>query len=918
MSIKINGELTFAEAFSKTGPENIRNVCIVAHVDHGKTSLADTLISSNGIISSRMAGKLRYMDSREDEQNRGITMKSSAISLYYNPIFINLIDSPGHVDFSSEVSSAIYIADISVLVVDVVEGVCSQTETVLRQAIQCRHDIILVINKIDRLICELGFDTSQAYKHIRMLIEHVNSCISQILQVYLLDDKWEEIDKEEERIHFDPVKGNVIFASATHGFGFGLEDFANLWTEKLNMSKDELKILLFSDVYLGGGMKILNDAEAKGKKTLFEKLILDPMWEIYKCAFEKNDVDRLRELAGKMNITTKSKRTNEIYDEFMKQWMPLTKACVRAIYKCNSPKNCYENEDRLKNLLQVDCHPLSNDIRVADEESSRTILTIAKVFKFEDEKVGMCRVLSGRVTVGQKLYFLGDKNLRKNNSECEDDSSELDSDEMSPVTIAKLYIMMGKELVPVTSANTGQICGITIDNTFKSMTICSEFIKDGEISYNISHTEPLVHVSIMPTIPGNDEFEELKEALKLLTVFDSSVRVFEADNGELNLVTAGEVHLQKCIEDLKDLGQVNIDVSPPVVPFLETIIPETNLSYTKIVFNQMTECNIRGGMISIKLRSVPLPDEVCSIIQKNRNLLKKLREKKVESDDLKWMKFYNDFKSVCEKKLPGYKGTWWYKKSKEDISKIVDKVWCFGPPKAMNNLLINNIEGESNIQSNIWSASKTRSKWIDQAFTGGFDLTMTSGPLANEPLRGVAIVVEEFHMTEEEVDCSIQGQLISAVKGTIQASLKKHPLRLVAAMYRCLIQASPSVLGKVHTVISQRRAKTINEDINQTNGLFEIEAYMPVVESFSFCEDLRKKSSGMASATMEFSHWQIIDEDPFWIPTTEDEKEHYGDKGDSVNQAKVYMDNIRRRKGLLTDELIVVNAEKQRNLSRNK
>lgn len=109
----------------------------------------------------------------------------------------------------------------------------------------------------------------------------------------------------------------------------------------------------------------------------------------------------------------------------------------------------------------------------------------------------------------------------------------------------------------------------------------------------------------------------------------------------------------------------------------------------------------------------------------------------------------------------------------------------------------------------------------------------------------------------------------------------------------------------------------MNEDLNQMNNLFEIEAYMPIVESFSFCEQLRKKTSGMAAAQMEFSHWQLIDEDPFWEPTTEDEIEEFGVKGDSINQAKQYMDMVRKRKGIL-DELIVVSAEKQRNLKRNK
>lgn len=103
--------------------ERVRNICILAHVDHGKTTLADSLVASNGIISQRMAGKLRYLDNRQDEQERGITMKSSSISLHYRggvrdeDFLINLIDSPGHVDFSSEVSTAVRLCDGSIIVV---------------------------------------------------------------------------------------------------------------------------------------------------------------------------------------------------------------------------------------------------------------------------------------------------------------------------------------------------------------------------------------------------------------------------------------------------------------------------------------------------------------------------------------------------------------------------------------------------------------------------------------------------------------------------------------------------------------------------------------------------------------------------------------------------------------------------------
>ena len=191
--------------------DNIRNICILAHVDHGKTTLTDSLIVSNGIISQRLAGKIKYMDSREEEQERKITMKSSSISLLYShnheetgvkeelPYLINLIDSPGHVDFSMEVSSALRLCDGAIVVVDVIEGVCIQTNAVLKQAWDEKVRPVLVLNKIDRLFRELNCDAHTAYIHLKKVLGQVNAVWSTFWLHENVINKDEIIEKESEK-----------------------------------------------------------------------------------------------------------------------------------------------------------------------------------------------------------------------------------------------------------------------------------------------------------------------------------------------------------------------------------------------------------------------------------------------------------------------------------------------------------------------------------------------------------------------------------------------------------------------------------------------------------------------------------------------------------------------------------------------
>ncbi len=196
--------------------KNVRNVAICAHVDHGKTTMTDSLVARAGLISKETAGEQRMMDFDEQEQARGITIKAANISLAFQmngqDWLVNLIDTPGHVDFGGHVTRAMRAVDGVVLVVDSVEGVMPQTETVLRQALKEKAHPVIFINKIDRLINELQLNDEQMQQRLLKIIMQVNKLIEEYAPVEFRDE-W----------HIDVKKGNIAFGSAFHKWAVSIK-----------------------------------------------------------------------------------------------------------------------------------------------------------------------------------------------------------------------------------------------------------------------------------------------------------------------------------------------------------------------------------------------------------------------------------------------------------------------------------------------------------------------------------------------------------------------------------------------------------------------------------------------------------------------------------------------------------------------
>ena len=329
-------------------PENIRNMSVIAHVDHGKSTLTDSLVAKAGLMSTLAAGDKRFTDNRPDEEEKGITIKSTGVSLYYEfdltntgvkePVLLNLIDSPGHVDFSSEVSAALRVSDGALVVVDYVEGPRIQTETVLRQALLEKVKPVLMINKIDRGIHELMHDSESIYQRFIKITENVNVIISSYID--------ETMPSNELSIE----KGSVAFGSGYYGYAFTIPQFARIYAKRFNIDEKTMNEKLWGDNFYDEDnkkwVKVQKSENGKVFQRGFCKFIMEPIMKLSKYIKEKQKEKyekMLNHIGIKLTPDEENLSDKLLLRTIFQKWIPAADALIEMMMiNLPSPKTAQQ------------------------------------------------------------------------------------------------------------------------------------------------------------------------------------------------------------------------------------------------------------------------------------------------------------------------------------------------------------------------------------------------------------------------------------------------------------------------------------------------------------------------------------------------------------------------------------------------
>ncbi|KII73996.1 Elongation factor 2 [Thelohanellus kitauei] len=824
---------------------NIRNMTVIAHVDHGKTTLTDSLVQMAGIISEERAGEKRFTDTRADEQERCITIKSTAVSMYYElgpeelsgmrargikhqgaGFLINLIDSPGHVDFSSEVTAALRVTDGALVVVDCVSGVCVQTETVLRQSLAERVRPVLFMNKLDLALMTLNMTAEDIYISLSKIVENINviiSCNS-------------DLDSPMGDLMVNPSKGNVGFGSGLMGWAFDIPTLARMYNkimskpdvteEQSRANVDKLCERMWGDWFYNPKSNKWSQTKKDGYVRGFTYLFLEQIIKIAKLCDESDSGPELEKLLSKLapnvRITEDIKvlEPRKKFKHVMHGWSPAGKVLLSMIIN-HMPSPDIAQSYRMELLYEG---PKDDEAAIAIktcDADGPLMMYISKMFPAPDKGrfFAFGRVFSGKVGTGQKVRIMGPNYVFGQKTD------------LFEKPLQRVMIMIGCKPHSVPDVPCGNVCALAgVDQYLLKSGTISTIPSAHNMRVMRFSVSPVVRVAVEPAKAA--ELPKLIEGLKRLSKSDPMVVCSAEESGQNIIAGAGELHLEICLKDLEEYSNIQIVKSDPVVSYRETVSEKSPTCLSK-------SPNKHNRLFAT---AEPITPELSKEIEDGIVLPR------------------GDVKERAR-----------YLADKHDFDlEEARRIWGFGPDDSGPNLITDCTKGVQYLNE------------IKDSVIAGFQMVTREGPLCDETLRGVKFSLHDVVLHADAIHRGA-GQISPTARRVMQASVLSGAPRLVEPVYLVEITCKSDYVGPIYGVVAKRRGAVFHEDSVSANSQQKlIKAYLPVNESFGFTSHIREETRGYGFPQLVFDHWQMIVDDPK-VPTS---------------RAGVIVEVTRKRKGL--------------------
>jgi U5 small nuclear ribonucleoprotein component len=882
---------TFSKAFLRglqDVPDLVRNVCLIGHLGHGKTVFVDALVQQTHEKKRDLERNERFMDSRFDEQERGLSIKTKPISLVLpnhkdKSFLINILDTPGHPNFLDEVSAALRLADGAILVLDVVEGVTSHTKTLLRHAAQERVDIVAVLNKMDRLITELKLPPIDAYFKIRYVLDQLNEVLESLPQLSTDSNSSpsQEADNAQQSTEpkliprrLSPELGNVVFASGEHGWSFTLAQFARIYGDLHQMKASAIAPFarrLWGDIFYNPetrGFSTKPPPTEPGSPLVrtFVQFVLEPLYKLYGRVIGE-DAKTLSKSLAELGVSHTAA-------ELKLDVRPLLKLTLIKFFGAHtgfvdvleqhvlSPTLAARR--KIENIWTGDLNTYLGESLLRCDPQGPLMVYVTKMYPNASRTsfYALGRVFSGTLKLGEKVKVLGET------------FADNDEDVRTEV-VSGMYLYQTRYMVPVSSVVAGQWIALEgIDTNITKTATITTFSP----SPMLSRADPdltslrifaklkvptlsIVKIAVEPFNPS--ELPKLIEGLRQVNKTYPLLSTHVEESGERVILGTGELYLDSVMHDLtKVFAEIELKIAEPVTTFSETVVETSSV---KCFADTPNKAN-RLTMIA-----EPLEKGLGEDIERGKVFIKLPASSHTQQGPL-----MNPATRSYVQQNYGW-----------DIM-AARNLWAFGPDNDGPNVLLNDtLPGE---------VAPASLQPVRDYIVRGFHWAAREGPLCEEPMRSVKFKILDASIASEPSQRT-GTYIIPTARRVTQAAFLSATPRLMEPILAVEILTPPKVIPTIDTVLTRRRGHIVSDKELAGTPFHIMKAYIPCMDSFGFETDLRSATQGQAMCLSSFDHWAVVPGNPLDSSIQLRPLE----PSPPSQLARDYMIKTRRRKGLSED-----------------